>query len=59
MPTVAVDHLQRALELDPFDVTVHERLIKVLHDVGRLGEARRAHERYTSQMRDLGERPRR
>jgi len=52
---VAIDHLQRALELDPFDVAVHERLIKVLHDAGRLGEARRAHDRYASQMRDLGE----
>ena len=51
---IAVGHLQRALELDPFGVAEHEGLIKVLHDAGRLGEARRAHDRYASQMRDLG-----
>ena len=51
---VAVDHLQRALDLDPLGAVAHEQLIKVLHAGGRLGEARRAHDRYAGLMSDLG-----
>ena len=52
--TAAVDHLQRAVDLDPLGAGAHEQLVKVLHAGGRLGEARRAHDRYTAVMSDLG-----
>jgi DNA-binding SARP family transcriptional activator len=53
-PSTTIDHLQRALTIDPFAVQVHERLIRALLHGGRPGEAQRAHERYAASMGELG-----
>ncbi|MET0578592.1 MAG: alpha/beta fold hydrolase [Ilumatobacteraceae bacterium] len=45
--------LQHALTLDPYAPDAHEQLIALFHDEGRLGEAARAHDRYTMRMAEL------
>ncbi|MFI5910955.1 bacterial transcriptional activator domain-containing protein [Dactylosporangium sp. NPDC051541] len=53
----AVEHLLRLLEHDPYDEAAHLRLMAVLRDAGRHGEARRAYRRYVLRMTDLGVTP--
>jgi DNA-binding SARP family transcriptional activator len=46
--------LQQLLALDRFDLDAHHRLVTALHRGGRMGEARRAHERYAHHAAELG-----
>ncbi|WP_051808530.1 BTAD domain-containing putative transcriptional regulator [Actinoplanes subtropicus] len=52
-----VEHLLRLLEHDPYDETAHLRLVGVLRDAGRHGEAGRRYRRYVLLMADLGVAP--
>ncbi|MCU7730475.1 hypothetical protein ODJ79_42725 [Actinoplanes sp. KI2] len=53
----AVEHLLRLLEHDPYDEPAHLRLVAVLRDAGRHGEARRGYRRYVLRMTGLGVAP--
>lgn len=50
----SVRHLHRILGMDPYDEQSHRDLIGILEISGSYGEARRAQERYTEAMRELG-----
>jgi DNA-binding SARP family transcriptional activator len=47
------DHAVRIVLADPFDEAGHHRLIAALAAVGRLGEARHAHDAYALRMNEL------
>jgi len=49
-----VRYLHRILAKDPYDEQSHRDLIEILEVSGSHGEARRAQERYTEAMRELG-----
>ena len=42
------------MEADPYDTDGHRRLIEALDKTGRHGAAKRARDRYSHQMRELG-----
>ncbi|MEV0458711.1 BTAD domain-containing putative transcriptional regulator [Catellatospora methionotrophica] len=50
----ALDYLLRILSRDPYDEAGHREVIALLDAAGRHGEARRARQRYTAAMRDIG-----
>jgi DNA-binding SARP family transcriptional activator len=50
----SVGCLVRLLAADPYDEPAHRRLVAVLSGAGRHGEARRALDRWTRAMRDIG-----
>ncbi|MBV1850061.1 BTAD domain-containing putative transcriptional regulator [Catellatospora tritici] len=56
-PGAAVACLLRLLERDPYDERAHRSLVRTLVAGGQHGEARRAFDRYTAAMREIGVRP--
>lgn len=52
-----VGHARAALDLDRFDETTHEQLVRSLLLAGRRGEAQIADERYRERMAEIGVRP--
>jgi len=52
-PERAVPWLLTLLSDDPYDESSHHRLIRILHQAGRHGEARRAHRRYLNSMAEI------
>lgn len=57
-PERAVPWLLGLVSDDPYDEPTHQQLIRILQSCGRYGEARRAHRRYESSLRELGVAPR-
>lgn len=49
-----IRHTLRLLGDDPYDEQAHVNLVQVLLAAGRIGEARRRHEIYRAQMREMG-----
>ena len=52
-----IDLAERLIEADPYDTDGHRRLIEALDKTGRHGAAKRARDRYSHQMRELGIEP--
>jgi DNA-binding SARP family transcriptional activator len=50
----AVRYLLRILQRDPFDENAHLRLVRVMIEARRHGEARRLYRQYCSRMEELG-----
>ncbi|MGH4008932.1 MAG: BTAD domain-containing putative transcriptional regulator [Pseudonocardiaceae bacterium] len=54
----AVRYTLRLLQQDCYDEEIHQSLVGVLFDAGRLGEARRHYQSYVRRMAEIGVRPR-
>jgi DNA-binding SARP family transcriptional activator len=52
-----VRYTLRLLEQDRYDEQAHHSLVGILHDAGRLGEARRHYQTYVRRMAEIDVRP--
>ncbi|MDQ4104448.1 MAG: bacterial transcriptional activator domain-containing protein, partial [Actinomycetota bacterium] len=53
-----VRYTLRLLEQDPYDEQAHLTLVTVLHDAGRLGQARHHYHNYVHRMQEIDVPPR-